>query len=79
MPATRHYYIETPAGVRIANRLIVVPTQTGRLPDVVTMNRAHSTHYSLFPDSAFRTCCTAGAMTDSRYDRLRVGDVLIRM
>jgi hypothetical protein len=24
--------------------------QVGRLPDVVTMNRAHSTHYSLFPD-----------------------------
>ena len=24
--------------------------RTGRLPDVVTMNRAHSTHYTLFPD-----------------------------
>ena len=22
----------------------------GRLPDVVTMNRAHSTHYTLFPN-----------------------------
>ena len=44
------YYIETPAGVRIATDFSGAYT-TGRLPDVVTMNRAHSTHYSLFPDA----------------------------
>src|SRR5260370_39305116 len=44
------YYIETPAGVRIATDYSGGYT-TGRLPDLVTMNRAHSTHYSLFPDS----------------------------
>ena len=44
------YYIDTPGGVRIATDFSGSYT-TGRLPDVVTMNRAHSTHYSLFPDS----------------------------
>lgn len=43
------YYIETPGGVRIATDYSGA-YRTGRLPDVVTMNRAHSTHYSLFPD-----------------------------
>ncbi len=43
------YYIDTPAGLRIATDFSGAYT-TGRLPDVVTMNRAHSTHYSLFPD-----------------------------
>jgi L-ascorbate metabolism protein UlaG (beta-lactamase superfamily) len=43
------YYIDTPAGVRIATDFSGAYT-TGRLPDVVTMNRAHSTHYTLFPD-----------------------------
>jgi L-ascorbate metabolism protein UlaG (beta-lactamase superfamily) len=43
------YYIDTPAGVRIATDYSGAYT-TGRLPDVVTMNRAHSTHYTPFPD-----------------------------
>ena len=29
---------------------------TGRVPDVVTMNRAHSTHYTLAPGSEHRPC-----------------------
>src|SRR5216684_259909 len=44
------YYIDTPAGVRIATDWNGA-YRSGRLPDVVTMNRAHSTHYTLFPDS----------------------------
>src|SRR6266571_4999302 len=44
------YYIDTPGGVRIATDFSGA-YRTGRLPDVVTMNRAHSTHYTLFPDS----------------------------
>jgi L-ascorbate metabolism protein UlaG (beta-lactamase superfamily) len=44
------YYIDTPGGVRIATDFSGAYT-TGRLPDVVTMNHAHSTHYSLFPDA----------------------------
>ena len=43
------YYIDTPGGVRIATDYSGAYT-TGRLPDVVTMNRAHCTHYTLFPD-----------------------------
>src|SRR6185369_9729753 len=41
--------IDTPGGVRIATDFNGA-YRTGRLPDVVTMNRAHSTHYTLFPD-----------------------------
>ncbi|THD59950.1 MAG: Zn-dependent hydrolase [Bradyrhizobium sp.] len=43
------YYIDTPGGVRIVTDYNGAYT-IGRLPDVVTMNRAHSTHYTLFPD-----------------------------
>ena len=43
------YFIDTPGGVRIATDYSGA-YQIGRLPDVVTMNRAHSTHYTLFPD-----------------------------
>jgi L-ascorbate metabolism protein UlaG (beta-lactamase superfamily) len=43
------YYIDTPGGIRIATDFSGAYT-TGRLPDVVTMNRAHGTHYTLFPD-----------------------------
>jgi hypothetical protein len=44
------YFIDTPGGVRIATDYSGA-YQIGRLPDVVTMNRAHSTHYTLFPDT----------------------------
>lgn len=43
------YFIDTPGGVRIATDYSGA-YQVGRLPDVVTMKRAHSTHYTLFPD-----------------------------
>lgn len=43
------YYIDTPGGIRIATDWNGF-YRMGRLPDVVTMNRAHSTHYTLFPD-----------------------------
>jgi beta-lactamase family protein len=43
------YFIDTPGGVRIATDYSGA-YQIGRLPDIATMNRAHSTHYTLFPD-----------------------------
>ena len=43
------YFVDTPGGVRIATDFSGA-YRTGRLPDVITMNRAHSTHYTLFPD-----------------------------
>jgi len=44
------YYVDTPRGVRIATDFSGAYHAGGRLPDVVTMNRAHSTHFTLFPD-----------------------------
>ena len=44
------YYIDTPGGVRIATDYSGGYHAGGRLPDVVTMNRAHSTHFTLYPD-----------------------------
>jgi L-ascorbate metabolism protein UlaG (beta-lactamase superfamily) len=43
------YMIETPGGVTIATDFSGVYT-AGMLPTVATMNRAHSTHYTLNPD-----------------------------
>src|SRR6202521_3270362 len=71
------YYIDTPGGVRIATDYSGAYT-TGRLPDVVTMNRAHSTHYSLFPDPRI-PLVLHGWSDDGSPARInrRVGDVLI--
>src|ERR1700761_7785216 len=72
------YYIDTPGGVRIATDFSGANT-TGRLPDVVTMNHAHSTHYTLFPDPriphVFHGWNDDGS--PARIDE-RIGDVLIR-
>ena len=72
------YYIETPGGVRIATDFSGA-YRTGRLPDVVTMNRAHSTHYSLFPDPKIPTVLHGWGDDGkpAQIDR-RIGDVYIR-
>lgn len=72
------YYIDTPGGVRIATDFSGAYT-TGRLPDVVTMNRAHSTHYTLFPDSRIPHVLH-GWNDDGNPARIneRIGDVLVR-
>ena len=47
------FEIESPQGVRIAtdfNDLV----RPGRLPDIITMNRAHSTHFTDFPPAAIK-------------------------
>ncbi len=49
MPGIPPIISTRPSGVRIATDFNGA-YRTGRLPDVVTMNRAHSTHYTLFPD-----------------------------
>jgi L-ascorbate metabolism protein UlaG (beta-lactamase superfamily) len=72
------YMIDTPGGVRIATDYSGFH-MTGRLPDVVTMNRAHSTHYTLNPDPKI-ALVLHGWGDDGKpahVDR-RVGDVLIR-
>jgi len=72
------YFIDTPGGVRIATDYSGAYT-TGRLPDVVTMNRAHSTHYSLFPDPRI-PLVLHGWGDDGGPAKIaqRVGDVYIR-
>jgi L-ascorbate metabolism protein UlaG (beta-lactamase superfamily) len=72
------YYIDTPGGVRIATDYSGA-YRTGRLPDVVTMNRAHSTHYSLFPDLGIPHVLHGwGDDGQPAHISLRVGDVFIR-
>jgi L-ascorbate metabolism protein UlaG (beta-lactamase superfamily) len=72
------YYIDTPGGVRIATDFSGA-YRTGRLPDVVTMNRAHSTHYTLFPDPRIPTVLH-GWGEDGQPAKIaqRIGDVYIR-
>src|SRR6516225_12372197 len=72
------YYIDTPGGVRIATDFSGAYT-AGRLPDVITMNRAHSTHYTLFPDPRIPHVLH-GWGEDGKPAQInrRVGDVLIR-
>jgi L-ascorbate metabolism protein UlaG (beta-lactamase superfamily) len=72
------YYIDTPGGVRIATDFSGAYT-TGRLPDIVTMNRAHSTHYTLFPDQRIPHVLHGwGDDGQPAKIALRVGDVTIR-
>jgi L-ascorbate metabolism protein UlaG (beta-lactamase superfamily) len=72
------YYIDTPAGLRIATDWSGT-YRTGRLPDIVTMNRAHSTHYSLFPDPHIAHVLHGwGDDGQPAEIALRVGDVYIR-
>src|SRR5215831_1350797 len=72
------YFIDTPGGVRIATDYSGA-YQTGRLPDVVTMNRAHSTHYTLFPDPRIPHVLHGwGDDGQPAHIAERIGDVYIR-
>jgi L-ascorbate metabolism protein UlaG (beta-lactamase superfamily) len=72
------YYIDTPGGVRIATDFSGAYT-TGRLPDVITMNRAHSTHYTLFPDPRIPHVLHGWGENDEPAKiSEKIGDVLIR-
>jgi len=72
------YYIDTPGGIRIATDFNGA-YRTGRLPDVVTMNRAHSTHYTLFPDPKIQHVLHGwGENGQPAHVNERIGDVHIR-
>jgi L-ascorbate metabolism protein UlaG (beta-lactamase superfamily) len=72
------YFIDTPGGVRIATDYSGA-YQIGRLPDVVTMNRAHSTHYTLFPDPRIPHVLHGwGDDGQAAHIDERIGDVTIR-
>lgn len=72
------FRIETPGGIAIATDYSGV-AGPGRLPDAVTMNHAHETHYTDFPDPeiphVLRGWNPEGG--PARH-KLRIGDVLIR-
>jgi L-ascorbate metabolism protein UlaG (beta-lactamase superfamily) len=72
------YFIDTTGGVRIATDYSGA-YQIGRLPDVVTMNRAHSTHYTLFPDPRIPHVLHGwGDDGQPAHIDQRIGDVYIR-
>jgi L-ascorbate metabolism protein UlaG (beta-lactamase superfamily) len=72
------FRIETPQGLVIATDFAGYAGQ-GRLPDIVTMNHAHSTHYTDYPDPSIKHVLR-GWGTDGKPAQhdLSVGDVLIR-
>ncbi len=73
------YYIDTPGGIRIATDYSGGYHAPGRLPDVVTMNRAHSTHFTLYPDPKIRHVLHGwGDKDQPALVNMRVGDVHIR-
>ncbi|MFO1112211.1 MAG: MBL fold metallo-hydrolase [Bradyrhizobium sp.] len=72
------YYIDTPQGVRIATDFSGA-YGVGRLPDIATMNKAHSTHYTLFPDPKIPHVLHGwGENGQPAHVELRVGDVYVR-
>ncbi|MEH2511855.1 L-ascorbate metabolism protein UlaG (beta-lactamase superfamily) [Nitrobacteraceae bacterium AZCC 1564] len=72
------YIIETPGNVIIATDFSGVYT-ADKLPDVVTMNRAHSTHYTLNPDPRIKYVLHGWNDGDGAAKHaLTVGDVFIR-
>lgn len=74
------FQIETPGGVSIATDFNGW-LRTARLPDVVTMNKAHSSHYTLTPDPVIATVLHGWndqALGEKVEHRVVVGDAYIR-
>jgi L-ascorbate metabolism protein UlaG (beta-lactamase superfamily) len=72
------FLIESPSGLRLATDYndYVRPDAT---PDIVTMNRAHSTHYSNNPDPGIKTILRGWnpAGGAAKHD-VKVGDMAVR-
>jgi len=72
------YLIETASGERIVTDYAGY-TADPRLPTIVTMNRAHSSHYTMNPDPKISTVLPGWGEGDGPADHhLEVGDVLVR-
>jgi L-ascorbate metabolism protein UlaG (beta-lactamase superfamily) len=72
------YIIETPGRITIATDFSGA-YDAGKSPNVVTMNRAHSTHYTLNPDPLIPHVLHGwGEDGKPAHHALTVGDVLIR-
>ena len=73
------YLIESPTGVRLATDYAGWMTDPG-LPDAVTMNNAHSTHFTMSPDPKIGHVFRGWPDRDGEIARHNemVGDVLVR-
>jgi L-ascorbate metabolism protein UlaG (beta-lactamase superfamily) len=72
------FRIESPGGLVIATDFAGFAGQ-GRLPDIVTMNHAHSTHYTNFPDPAIKHVLRGwNPAGGAARHNLTAGDVLVR-
>jgi L-ascorbate metabolism protein UlaG (beta-lactamase superfamily) len=72
------FRIESPEGIAIATDYAGY-AGNGRLPDIVTMNHAHSTHYTNYPDPGIKHVLR-GWSTDGQpaQHHLEFGDVFVR-
>jgi L-ascorbate metabolism protein UlaG (beta-lactamase superfamily) len=71
------FIVESPQDIRIATDY--AGHATGIVPDVVTMNHAHSSHYTDFPDPAIKHVLKGwGENGTAANHNLEVGDVRIR-
>jgi L-ascorbate metabolism protein UlaG (beta-lactamase superfamily) len=74
------FQIDTPGGISIATDFNGW-LRTSRTPDVVTMNKAHSSHYTLTPDPAIATVLqgwNAAQPGEKIEHRVVVGDTYVR-
>ena len=71
------YLIESPAGVRVATDYNGYAGQ-GVIPDVVTMNHAHTSHYTDFPDPRIKHVLRGWKEGSYAEYNLTVNDVFIR-
>ena len=74
------FQIETPAGISIATDFNG-SLRSARLPDIVTMNKAHSSHYTMTPDPGIATVLrgwNAERPGEKAVHRLVVGDAYVR-
>ncbi|MBX3512355.1 MAG: MBL fold metallo-hydrolase [Xanthobacteraceae bacterium] len=72
------FLIESPGGIKIATDYNDY-VRPDAVPDVATMNRAHSTHYTLSPDPAIKHVLRGWGEGDqpARHE-VEIGDVFIR-
>lgn len=72
------YRIESPGGVVIATDYSG-RAGSGKTPDIVTMNHAHGTHFTLFPEPEISHVLQGWGEQGGRIEHyLEVGDVLVR-
>jgi len=72
------YVVESPEGVRLATDYAGF-SGPGRTPDIVTMNKAHGTHYTDHPDPSIGTVLRGwNPAGGAARHNVTVGDVLVR-